>query len=316
MAMDPNDAVNIPKGPSGPKTEAGKAKSSRNAIRTGLYAARDFMREGEEEEYAQTLIKLMDELTPEGTLEEVFATEIMGATWRLRRCRLVEEAFGMVDDLDFDPMMDERTEKSQKSVDRARGQSHLILRRSIAELAKLQKARFLCEQSQNNSQPAPGPAPASTSTPAGFDALMALADKQLAQRYRESGLSSFCNAPVGQVSDLPSSPKHDSDLIRTDTQSQTSNQWSTGSFCNPAVGQVSDLPSSNSASGSFCKTTPETPAAPKLIPRNAPCPCGSGQKYKRCCARREANASGLSVLKPGWEQQPVVNAPPVLNKAA
>ena len=83
-----HDAVNIPKGPStGPKTEAGKQKSSRNAIRTGLYAARDFMREGEEEEYAQSLIRLMDELTPEGTLEETFATEIMGATWRLRRCR-------------------------------------------------------------------------------------------------------------------------------------------------------------------------------------------------------------------------------------
>jgi len=32
--MDANDAVNIPKGHSGPKTEAGKAKSSRNAIRT------------------------------------------------------------------------------------------------------------------------------------------------------------------------------------------------------------------------------------------------------------------------------------------
>ena len=183
MAMDPNDAVNIPKGPGAPHSKQpngtyptrvsgpdaangqGKAKSSRNAIRTGLYAARDFIRTGEEEEYAQSLIKLMDELTPEGTLEETFATEIMGATWRLRRCRLVEEAFGMVDDLDFDPMMDERTEKQQRSVDRARGQSHLILRRSIGELAKLQKARFLCEQSQNNSQPAPGPATASTSTP-------------------------------------------------------------------------------------------------------------------------------------------------------
>jgi hypothetical protein len=32
---------------------------------------------------------------------------------------------------------------------------------------------------------------------------MALAEHQLAQRYRESGLSSFCN-PVGQVPDLPS----------------------------------------------------------------------------------------------------------------
>ena len=96
MAMDPNDAVNIPKGPGGPKTDAGKQNSSRNAIRTGLYAARDFIREGEEEEYAQSLIRLMDELTPDGTLEETFATEIMGATWRLRRCRLVEEAFGSV----------------------------------------------------------------------------------------------------------------------------------------------------------------------------------------------------------------------------
>jgi len=256
MSMDANDAVNIPKRPSGPRSDEGKAKSSRNAIRTGLYAARDFIRAGEEEEYAQSLIRMMDELTPDGELEQTFATEIMGATWRLRRCRLVEEAFGMVDDLDFDPMMDERTEKQQKSVDRARAQSHLILRRSIAELAKLQKARFLCDQSQNNSQPAPGPAPASTSTPAGFDALMALADKQLAQRYRESGLSSFCNP-------APGAPAEDS------------------SFCKTAAQPVAQP-----------KTTVP---APKLTPRNAPCPCGSGQKHKRCCGK---------------------DAPPVLNRAA
>ena len=292
MAMDPNDAVNIPKGPGGPKTEKGKATSSRNAIRTGLYAARDFIREGEEEEYAQSLIRLMDELTPDGTLEETFATEIMGATWRLRRCRLVEEAFGSVDDLDFDPMMDERTEKHQKSVDRARAQSHLILRRSIGELAKLQKARFLCEQSQDHSKPAPGPAPASTGTPSGFDALMALADKQLAQRYRESGLSSFC----GPAPTAPLPSKISSDLIPDQTDLNTQDSPSTGSFCNPAP------------------ETPTTPTAPKhplpgLIPaelhsqrktsgqtpRNAQCPCNSGQKYKRCCGK---------------------DAPPVLNKAA
>ena len=117
----------------GPRTEAGKAKSSRNAIRTGLYAARDFVRPEEEEEYAQTLIKLMDELVPANSIEQTFATEIMGATWRLRRCRLIEEHFGIIPDLDFDPMLDERTEKQQKSVDRARAQSHLILRRSLDE---------------------------------------------------------------------------------------------------------------------------------------------------------------------------------------
>src|SRR5450755_4430830 len=91
---------------------------SMNAIRTGLYAARDYVRPNEEEEYAQTLMKLMDELAPVGTLEQTFATEMMGATWRLRRCRLVEEAFAKVVGLDLDPMVDEKTEKQQRSVDR------------------------------------------------------------------------------------------------------------------------------------------------------------------------------------------------------
>jgi len=58
-------------------------------------------------------------------------------------------------------MMDERTEKRQKSVDRARAQSHLILRRSIAELAKLQKERSLCDKARTtpNSVPHHNPRP-------------------------------------------------------------------------------------------------------------------------------------------------------------
>ncbi len=243
MTIDSATAATTTHGQTGPRTEAGKSKSSRNAIRTGLYAARDFIRAGEEEEYAQTLIKLMDELTPEGTIEQTFATEIMGAHWRLRRCRLVEEAFSSIEDLDFDPMMDERTEKHQKSVDRARAQSHLILRRSIAELRKLQSGRTI-QQQLADQKPAPKQPAAGMPN---MDALMALADHQLAQRYRESGLSSFCN-PVGQVPDLPSPPI---------------------SFCNP---------------------NPSTPAVTRNIPRNAPCPCRSGAKYKKCCGGPAAAA--------------------------
>ena len=224
----------------------GKAKSSRNAIRTGLYAARDFVRPEEEEEYSQTLIKLMDELTPENSVEQTFATEIMGATWRLRRCRLVEEAFGLIEDLNVDPMIDERTEKQQKSVDRARAQSHLILRRSLDELRKLQKGRTI--------QETPKATPTSDAAPAGMDALMNLAESQLAQRYRESGLSSFCN-PVGQVPDLPS----------------------TKSAVPPAA-------------TSFCNPPATAPAVSKNIPRNAPCPCKSGAKYKKCCGGPAAAA--------------------------
>jgi uncharacterized protein YecA (UPF0149 family) len=50
----------------------------------------------------------------------------------------------------------------------------------------------------------------------------------------------------------------------------------------------------NAAHSSAKQTQPE-PEKTKLIPRGAPCPCKSGQKYKRCCGR---------------------NAPPVLFKAA
>jgi len=141
MAIDPNDAFHIPTTSTGPKTEAGKARSSRNSIKSGLFTAHDFVREGEEEEHAGIISSLMAELAPEGPFEEVFAIEIAGATWRLRRCRLVEESFGRIENLDLDPMIDERTEKQQKSVDRARAQSHLILRRSLAELRKLRKGR-------------------------------------------------------------------------------------------------------------------------------------------------------------------------------
>ena len=238
MTIDAATAATLKHGSAGPKTEAGKAKSSRNSIRTGLYAARDFVRPEEEEEYTQTLIKLMDELTPENSVEQTFATEIMGATWRLRRCRLVEESFSFLDDLGVDPMIDERTEKQQKSVDRARAQSHLILRRSLDELRKLQKGRTIQEQLADQiPTPKPAPQPPPNADPANMDALMALAEHQLAQRYRESGLNSFCN-PVGQVPDLPSTK----------------------------------------------------PVVSKNIPRNAPCPCKSGAKYKKCCGGPAAQA--------------------------
>jgi len=262
MNIDPTNATG------GPRTQHGKARSAQNSLKQGLFAAHDFIREGEEDEYATTVQSLMFELAPEGVLELTFATEIIGATWRLRRCRLVEEAFGAIDDLDFDPMTDERTEKQQRSVDRARSQSHLILRRSLAELRKFQTGRM---QNQENDQPAPPPTPAQSQGFAGMDALMALADKQLAQRYRD--------APK---IDFPSLIPHQADP-------KTRDQWS-GSFGIPGVPQPTPTPATPApAPGSFCKTTPATPASPKTTPRNAQCPCGSGMKFKRCCAGKEVN---------------------------
>jgi hypothetical protein len=156
-----------------------------------LSTAHDFIRPGEEEEYTETLTALMRELTPDGTLEEIFTLEILGATWRLRRCRLVEEAFGNIDDLDFDPMLDERTEKQQRSVDRARAQSHLILRRSIAELSKLQTTRELRKQIFPDAAP-----PAETPGAVRYtrEELKAIAKADVEAILAERALSSLCKS--------------------------------------------------------------------------------------------------------------------------
>jgi hypothetical protein len=120
----------------GPRTEAGKAISSRNSTKHGLFAQRDFVVEGEDEEYAQTFADLMGELAPASVLEQTFATEIMGANWRLRRCGILE--FDLARDTDRAP---DAQDAIQKSIDRARAQSHNILRRSLTELRKLQTER-------------------------------------------------------------------------------------------------------------------------------------------------------------------------------
>jgi len=313
----------------GPKTQNGKSRSSKNRLTFGLFTISDFVREDESESYTKICTNLWSELSPAGTIEEAFTTEIMSATWRLRRCRMVEEDIAQIAILD--PMQDPETAAQQKSVDRARAQSVSIMNRCINALRKLQTERGIRSQAFPETDVPPGlglmdlrqvaktkpmdtdaePEPTAEAppiAPTGFDALMALADKQLAQRYRDYGMAAFTGAPPApatappaasapcspkhlsdliraeaqsQTSPTSSSPKHVSDLIRAEAQSQTNNQWSMGSNCKPAAAPT---------------PAPAKPAAaPINTPRNAPCPCKSGQKFKRCCGKE---------------------APPVLNKAA
>ena len=77
----------------------------------------------------------MTQLSPEGVLEETFATEIMSATWRLRRCRILEQDLASA-----------FPSSEQTSIDRARAQAPNILRHSMAELRKLQTERTIRAQ--------------------------------------------------------------------------------------------------------------------------------------------------------------------------
>jgi len=153
MSTSPHLADNIadqtPNPGGGPRTEEGKAASSQNAITNGLFTARDFIRPGEHEIYAQLDESLRADLAPSGPLEHNLVNEIRRAMWRLRRCGEVESnlVIGLDDGTGyiFDPMetTNADAEKVQRSVDRARALSHRLLHKCTAELRKLQTERNL-----------------------------------------------------------------------------------------------------------------------------------------------------------------------------
>ncbi len=138
----------------GPRSEEGLATSSKNAIKTGLYAATDFIRPGEEAHYAAIARRLQTELVPVTLLEENLVDEILRAMWKLTRCAQIEGAFAAQlatgSEPAPDPMQHESAARLQLSVDRARAQSHRLLHKCTAELRKLQTER----QYRNESLPA------------------------------------------------------------------------------------------------------------------------------------------------------------------
>jgi hypothetical protein len=126
----------------GPRTDAGKCRSSQNAASLGLFSTRAFVRPEEIAEYDALRAGLIAELAPASLLEQAHVTEILNSMWRLRRCSQVEASLA---DLDAapDPMNSPDTLATQNAVDRARAHAGNTLRRSTTELRRLQTERML-----------------------------------------------------------------------------------------------------------------------------------------------------------------------------
>jgi hypothetical protein len=127
----------------GPRTPEGRARSSRNAVLLGLFSTSNCVRPHETEEYETLVIALWNDIRPQSPLQELFATEIARATWRLRRCAEVESA--LAEKTTGDPMLDNDLLRTQTAVDRARSQSHSIIRRSLAEIRRLKTEQPVIE---------------------------------------------------------------------------------------------------------------------------------------------------------------------------
>jgi hypothetical protein len=244
----------------GPRTEAGRAASSQNATTTGLFSAHDLIRPGEELFYEQYKAALHHDLSPVGVLEHDLVDSLLRAMWRLRRCGLVEADFAVPDPVTGlipDPMQNESAARVQASVDRARAQYERQRNKCIAELRKLQTERMWRQESFAEGADLSG---------------LGLCD----WRSIQTGISRIYTAEVRRGVPIA---KKELEAIVANPPSQFTEL---GSFCKNGKPDLA----------SFCKNAGQPPAQPvkssAATPRNAPCPCGSGQKHKRCCGRNAA----------------------------
>jgi hypothetical protein len=157
---------------SGPKTEEGKAKSSRNNTKFGLFATNNCVQPEEKEDYENFSTALWTTLAPADPVEEVTAAEFVRNAWRLRRCAMAEGTLGEIvarfqasqnkargtDHPTADPMIYPAYLPTQNAIDRARTSAQSGMRRAKADLDKMQTARRKAQPPVMQVEPNPVPA--------------------------------------------------------------------------------------------------------------------------------------------------------------
>jgi hypothetical protein len=139
----------------GPKTPEGKAASSRNSVALGLFSSGDLVRPEEESEYLELRAALESDLRPATAMERTHAMEILHATWRLRRCALVEaNLLAPTLESGLDPM-ENAAAATQITVDRARAHARNNLRLASQDLSRLQTERQLRAELSPDTEPEP-----------------------------------------------------------------------------------------------------------------------------------------------------------------
>jgi hypothetical protein len=243
---------------------ASAAQIEPNHLKFGPFSAKNCVRPEESQEYTRLSKALWKDLNPVGAVEQMLAVEIVRSAWRLHRCVIVEAEAG-------------DSVATQAAVDRARASNHNSLRRLLADLRELQSDRWLRAEVVRE----------------GFDeqhigiadahqVIKGLADNdrlksrtiqtQLFGQMGQAISSSPKEMPVGQTS----RPVEPTPIPTLRTQS--------AELADQALPSGSQSP---------------TPGPQSQVPRNAPCPCHSGLKYKRYCGTSAPPVLKSNVGHPG-----------------
>jgi hypothetical protein len=167
----------------GPRTEEGKARSSRNAVKHGLSSRDLVIRSEERETFNDWLAEYRAELDPQGSLEEALFNQIVYADWNLARVRRLEaELFTG----DVDPLLDEQNEAKLDRLARYAQRFERTLHRAINELRRLQTDRA-------------GRALLNLHKSAGVPALAAVNALARAERTHQQARTEYCRATLGII---------------------------------------------------------------------------------------------------------------------
>jgi hypothetical protein len=119
----------------GPRTDAGKARSSRNAVKHGLTSKQLVIAPGQEDEFADFHESLFTQLAPEGALEMGLFNMLVHAAWNLQRFRTLEAQL-MTNGLES--LLDEPTAKALDRLQRYASSNQRAYYAALKELRTVQ----------------------------------------------------------------------------------------------------------------------------------------------------------------------------------
>ena len=124
---------------SGPRTEEGKAASSRNNFRHGLTIRGFIVLSGQEDAFELLEADLRSHLVPLGPVQEIVFKRALESAWNLERCRQAAVTLhARAGSSDVDPLLDLNNAASYSNIQKYAREAENSLYKAMRELGKLQ----------------------------------------------------------------------------------------------------------------------------------------------------------------------------------
>ena len=207
----------------GPKTEAGKAKSAANSTRHSLTARGLIVPVGLESAFADFEQALRINLVPNGGFEEIIFQRILECGWNLERCRLAQARLfeEQSPDLSIDPLLaDGQNEAKFARIDKYARQYENSMFKAMRELGKIQtEAQYRHEIHPLEQEEVDDPAlfdqtPHSLSSLCDFQKVMAAARRVAPKKKRFQNKAEANRAAMAFLEQITAPPPMRGDLFQ------------------------------------------------------------------------------------------------------